>query len=294
MRAYKTVNDSWIEPISFTVPRRAETFQSDIFPPAPGVKPAVSAAEWLEGKSAIPSKIDLESIYEGHTPVEVAADYKPPASILSSPPAAAPAPTPAAAPAPQPSPKKEPEPAQSPVAARAPPNATDQKASISAMANKYQDQEESSSDAESNATSSFEEIGRPENLKRLSKRASYPRPLPVNTTPPGSRSPVRTPRTSVIMETPVPPSVTKAVFDTLPTVAPEGVTVEVSLEQIKQLLVQQAVVITSQTEKISAQTQIISKLVSDVETLKKKVGAGSQEQSERIRQLELELEEARS
>ncbi|OAQ99773.1 hypothetical protein LLEC1_06792, partial [Akanthomyces lecanii] len=34
MRAYKTVNDSYIEPISFTVPRRAETFQADIFPPA--------------------------------------------------------------------------------------------------------------------------------------------------------------------------------------------------------------------------------------------------------------------
>ncbi|KAK7225754.1 hypothetical protein V2G26_013757 [Clonostachys chloroleuca] len=32
MRAYKTVNDSYVEPISFTVPRRAETFQADIFP----------------------------------------------------------------------------------------------------------------------------------------------------------------------------------------------------------------------------------------------------------------------
>ncbi|KAK4167616.1 hypothetical protein QBC43DRAFT_135049 [Cladorrhinum sp. PSN259] len=294
MRAYKTVNDSWIEPISFTVPRRAETFQSDIFPPAPGIKPAMSASEWLGGKSAVPSKIDLESIYDGNGPVEVAADYKPPAAILSSPPPAA-APAAVASPAPQPSPKKEPAPAPAPVAARSPPRVADQKSSISAMANKYQDNEETASDAGSDSTSGFEERGPSEKqLKRLSKRASYPRPLPINTTPPGSRSPVRTPRQSVIMETPVPPSVTKAVFDTLPTVAPEGVTVEVSLEQIKQLLVQQAVVITSQTDKIAAQTQIISKLVTDVETLKKKVGAGSHEQSERIRQLELELEEARS
>ncbi|CAI0653444.1 unnamed protein product, partial [Colletotrichum noveboracense] len=78
MRAYKTVNDTYIEPISFTVPRRAETFQSDIFPPATGLKPAVSAKEWLEGKDGIPNKIDLESVYEGTAPKEVVADYKPP------------------------------------------------------------------------------------------------------------------------------------------------------------------------------------------------------------------------
>src|ERR1700733_3099680 len=86
MRAYKTVNDSYIEPISFTVPRRAEVFQSDIYPPATGLKPAVSAAEWLSGKDGVPAKIDLESIYEGNAPKEVPADYK--------------APTPAPAPSP--------------------------------------------------------------------------------------------------------------------------------------------------------------------------------------------------
>ena len=30
MRAFKTVNDTYIEPISFIVPRRAEVFQDDI------------------------------------------------------------------------------------------------------------------------------------------------------------------------------------------------------------------------------------------------------------------------
>ncbi len=30
MRAFKTVNDSYIEPVSFIVPRRAEVFQNDI------------------------------------------------------------------------------------------------------------------------------------------------------------------------------------------------------------------------------------------------------------------------
>src|SRR3978361_2406016 len=85
MRAYKTVNDSYIEPISFTVPRRAEVFQSDIYPPATGIKPAVSAAEWLSGKDGIPAKIDLESVYEGNAPVEIPAEYKPrtPAAALT-------------------------------------------------------------------------------------------------------------------------------------------------------------------------------------------------------------------
>lgn len=59
MRAYKTVNDSYIEPISFTVPRRAEVFQADIYPPAIGLKPAMSAKEWLGGKTGVPAKLDL-------------------------------------------------------------------------------------------------------------------------------------------------------------------------------------------------------------------------------------------
>jgi coronin-1B/1C/6 len=49
-----------------------------------------------------------------------------------------------------------------------------------------------------------------------------------------------------------------------------------------------------QSEQIAAQTQLIARLTNEVETLKKRVGQGSVEQSERIRQLELELEAARS
>ncbi|KAL8636204.1 MAG: hypothetical protein Q9228_006373, partial [Teloschistes exilis] len=64
MRAFKTVNDSYIEPISFIVPRRAEVFQGDIYPPVVGTKPAMSAAEWFDGAEGFPPKIDLESIYE--------------------------------------------------------------------------------------------------------------------------------------------------------------------------------------------------------------------------------------
>ncbi|KAK9488663.1 hypothetical protein V1527DRAFT_457248 [Lipomyces starkeyi] len=71
VRAYKTVNDTLIEPIQFIVPRRAETFQSDIYPDCPSGEPAISAAEWLDGKDAAPKLISLESVYDGVEPVVV-------------------------------------------------------------------------------------------------------------------------------------------------------------------------------------------------------------------------------
>ncbi|KAK0623266.1 hypothetical protein B0T14DRAFT_170781 [Immersiella caudata] len=266
MRAFKTINDTWIEPISFTVPRRAETFQSDIYPPAIGLKPAMSAKEWLDGKTGVPAKIDLESIYEGSAPVEIPADYKP---------AVAPARAAAAAPAP----KKEPEPAPAPTPAyRAPPTTADQKASISNMANKYQDDEESSDDEAE--TSSFEEISRP-----------APRPAPAA---------VRTPVTPAPPAQAKPPSPTKtasaAPFRATFGDAPKSSSSSDSdlLDKIKELFDHQNKIIGAQSDKITAQSQIISQLAADVEALKKRVGPGSQEQSERIRQLELELEEARS
>ncbi|KAL9626691.1 MAG: hypothetical protein Q9164_007818, partial [Protoblastenia rupestris] len=79
MRAFKTVNDSYIEPISFIVPRRAEVFQDDIYPPAVGLKPAMSASEWFGGKEGVPPKIDLAAIFAGEEPTEIASDSKPPA-----------------------------------------------------------------------------------------------------------------------------------------------------------------------------------------------------------------------
>lgn len=276
MRAYKTVNDSYIEPISFTVPRRAETFQSDIYPPATGLKAAMSAKEWFDGKTALPAKIDLESIYDGNAPVEVAADYKPPAA------APAPAPAPAAAP------KKEPEPAPAPV--RAPATMADQKVSMSALANKFQDNEEEEEADDGAETSSFEEIGRPAPRATIPVRTAA-KPQPVATTaPPAQAKPVSPIKPA--QASPAPVSLAPAAASTA--AAPPSPAVEASLGEIKQLIEQQGKVITEQSEKITTQTQIITRLASEVETLKKRVGSGSQDQSERIRQLELELEAARS
>ncbi len=274
MRAFKTVNDAYIEPISFTVPRRSEVFQSDIYPPAIGSKPAVSAAEWLSGKDGIPAKIDLESVYDGYAPVEVPSDYKPPTQAH--------APAPAKAPAP----KKE-EAAPTP-AYRAPPSTmSEQKGSISAMATKFQDDD--GGDEEDDDASSFEEISKPvqKSIPIAAKVESKPI-SPTKTSPPkASPASQATPRSF----DPPKPEPTPTISTSSGPIAAVGSssngTVEASLQQIKSLL-------EAQTKTITAQSEKIGQLAQEVDTLKMKVGSGSEDQSERIRQLELELEAARS
>ena len=268
MRAYKTVNDSYIEPVSFTVPRRAEVFQSDIYPPATGTKPAVTAAEWLSGKDGIPSKIDLESIYEGNAPVEVASDYKPPA----------PAPTPAPTKAPSPV-KKENEPAL--VQRAPPPTMSEQKGSIAAMASKFQDNdEEGNSDDDA---SSFEEIAKPIQRGVSGTTKVDPKPLsPIKTSPTKVSPPKPSPGAQ-----PTPTSRQAIVSPTAASSSSGNGSVESSLQQIKNM-------VEAQTRTITAQSEKITKLAQEVDLLKAKVGSGSEGQSERIRELELELESARS
>lgn len=261
MRAYKTVNDAYIEPISFTVPRRAETFQSDIYPPASGIKPGVTAGEWLSGKTDLPPKIDFESIYEGSAPVEVPADYKPPA------------PTPAPAPVSKPAPQKEPEPAPAPAVRSPPPTLKEQNRSMAAIASKYDDNDESDDDE----TSSFEEISKPPQRSSIPARSEPKSPTKTTSAAaPKAAAQIRSPTYA-----PTPTAAT-------PTSTPlNSAGVESSLVEIKKIL-------EMQTTMISVQGQQISHLTDEVDSLKKRVGSGTQDQSERIRQLELELEELRS
>jgi coronin-1B/1C/6 len=265
MRAFKTVNDQYIEPISFTVPRRAETFQADIFPPAIGVKPAVSAKDWLDGKTGVPAKLDLEAVYEGGAPKEVPSDYKPPVEAK---------PVPVVKPTPEPK-KEEPKPAPAAAVRSPPPTISEQKGSIAAMANKYADDNEEAEDDDE--TSSFEEIAKPPQRAPLPVRSEPKAAAPprVQTTPAAAASSPVTIRSPAASATP-----------TQTSASVQG-GVETSLDQIKSLIENQTKVITAQNDKIS-------QLASEVDSLKKKLGSGSQEQSERIRQLELELEEARS
>ena len=153
MRAFKTVNDSYIEPISFLVPRRAEVFQDDIFPPVVGLKPAMSSTEWFDGKEGLPPKIDLASVYAGEEPAEVAsipkASFQRPASPKM------PSPT-----------KRETEPVKeapqpSPAFREPPPSMKEQTRSVADLATKFADKDDADSSDGDDDTSSFEEVSKP-------------------------------------------------------------------------------------------------------------------------------------
>ncbi|KAK0452822.1 uncharacterized protein EV420DRAFT_1558479 [Desarmillaria tabescens] len=63
-RAYK-VHGSSIEPIAFIVPRKADSFQSDIYPPAPAKEPSLTAGEYFSGRGEVKRK--LVSLDSGKT-----------------------------------------------------------------------------------------------------------------------------------------------------------------------------------------------------------------------------------
>ena len=154
MRAYKTVNDSYIEPISFVVPRRAESFQEDIYPPTFGLKPAMSSAEWFDGVEKMPPKISMESIYDGNTPQEISASAASKSSATTTPKAAEPVKAP--------EPKKEvekPTPEPTPVVRAPPSSMKEQGSSMAAMVSKFEDNEAVEKDDDD--ASSFEEVQKP-------------------------------------------------------------------------------------------------------------------------------------
>ncbi|CAD6506479.1 BgTH12-07707 [Blumeria graminis f. sp. triticale] len=267
MRAYKTVNDTYIEPISFTVPRRAEVFQADIYPPAIGLKPALSASEWLAGNDGIPAKIDLESIYEGNAPVEISSQYVPP-TVVSVP--ATRAISVGAKDEPQlASQKKEP--------------MLEQKVSISAIASKFQDDVTTSDDE----SSSFNNTSKPgpttgtddskETRTHLSAVTSFTKATPKNVENESHNIP------NPIQSKPEDKTNSNK-SDKDPSSDKD---LQSSLAQIKDLL-------QTQIQTINSQSQQIGRLAQEVDTLKAKVGSGSQEQSERIQQLERELEATRT
>lgn len=149
------------------------------------------------------------------------------------------------------------------------------------MANKFQDDEEyDDDDAE---TSSFEEVARPTQRAALPVRSEAKAPAPIKATPYTQAkppSPIKSPQQHS-------PTMSRSAAAPVQALASSGASVEASLTQIKQLIEQQ-------TKIINAQSEQIGHLTDEVDTLKKRFGSGSQDQSERIRQLELELEEARS
>lgn len=191
---YKTVNDSYVEPISFIVPRRAEVFQSDIYPPATGSKPSMSASDWFGGaEPALPPKISLESLYEGEEPVEVPASQLPKPAQVKDTPAPKPAPSTSAVPAKaEPTPERVASPASTtPSNVRGPqPTMNDNKQSMAAMADRFADKdEEESSDDE---TSSFEEVPKPVERPAAAVASRQEEKTGVRTPPQAQPEPTKT------------------------------------------------------------------------------------------------------
>lgn len=96
-RAYK-VTGTYIEPIAFIVPRKAEGFQPDIFPPALSLEPSLDAAELFNGKCAPRNLVSLDSGKTFASPMQTPSAPTPSApapvkqpSLSVSPPASSPA-----------------------------------------------------------------------------------------------------------------------------------------------------------------------------------------------------------
>jgi len=96
-RAYKVTN-TLVEPISFIVPRKSDSFQANIYPPALSGKPALSSSEFFAGKTAEPILVSLDNLSEtaappikqslyASTPAASASAAVPPSLPASDPPA---------------------------------------------------------------------------------------------------------------------------------------------------------------------------------------------------------------
>jgi coronin-1B/1C/6 len=154
----------------------------------------------------------------------------------------------------------------------------EQQNSMAALASKYEDKNEAAEEP-----SSFDEVSKPAQRSSMPPRSEPTVPSPTKTTsapPPRPASPIKRPTLEV-----TPTAATPG-----PAVSPTGSNdpaVETALDQIKVLL-------ETQTKMLSAQNTHIERLTAEVDSLKKRVGTSTPDQSERIRQLELELEELRS
>lgn len=276
MRAYKTVNENLIEPISFIVPRRAEVFQNDIYPPATGIKPSMSSEDWFSGKeAALPPKISLESLYEGETPVEIPAEKAPSASQVKSTPAPGSISS-SSTPTPVPASPAKPEPTPAPVNRGSMQN---NQASMSAMADRFADKDEVTQ-SKGNANDEFDEVPKPvqrpnatvatKQEEKTGVRTPPQVQTPTTTTSAPAPEPVVQPKTndikSPVAETPK-PTPTSAEPPTSAAGAAKGAAegIKGALSEIKSLLMQQAQDMAAQAERIESLTKEVASLKSRLE-----------------------------
>ncbi|KAI2091384.1 Coronin-like protein crn1 [Ophidiomyces ophidiicola] len=268
VRAFKTVNDTYIEPISFIVPRRAEVFQDDIYPPTTGLKAAVSSSDWFVGKDGLPPKIDMASLYEGEGLKEISPD-------ASSTPRPTPVTSTVTTEPQKPAVKvtetlQEAAPQTHPVIMAANQGTMkEQTASMAAMVSKYADASDRTDDADEKY--SFEEIPKLEE-PHPSISVSHAEPETVSS-PPGlwrakssdikkvpsiEKTPENIPNLPVVT-----PGVETPTLDDFPTNSQSSILRE--MEKIKTL-------IADQTKAIAAQAKQITILTSEIDDLKQKLG----------------------
>jgi coronin-1B/1C/6 len=64
-RFFKLLNSGLCEVISFTVPRKSDLFQDDLYPDTAAEEHAITADEWIEGQDADPKLISIRDLYSG-------------------------------------------------------------------------------------------------------------------------------------------------------------------------------------------------------------------------------------
>lgn len=75
-RLLKLTGDG-VEPLTFIVPRKSESFQEDIYPDAYAGKPSVDAASWFGGANKAPLRMSMDPAKNGAVSASAPAAYKP-------------------------------------------------------------------------------------------------------------------------------------------------------------------------------------------------------------------------
>eukprot|EP01128_Nolandella_sp_AFSM9_P000358 TRINITY_DN10519_c0_g1_i1.p1 TRINITY_DN10519_c0_g1~~TRINITY_DN10519_c0_g1_i1.p1 ORF type:complete len:447 (+),score=142.00 TRINITY_DN10519_c0_g1_i1:268-1608(+) len=73
IRIYK-ITGTALQPLHFTVPRKSELFQDDIFPHCRGDTPSLTSEQFFAGENAVPQLVDLENGFVAKAPKAVAFD----------------------------------------------------------------------------------------------------------------------------------------------------------------------------------------------------------------------------
>ncbi|CAF3200335.1 unnamed protein product [Rotaria socialis] len=64
-RFYKLLNNGLCEVISFTVPRKSELFQEDLYPDTAAEEHAITADDWIDGKDSHPRLVSVRDLHAG-------------------------------------------------------------------------------------------------------------------------------------------------------------------------------------------------------------------------------------